>query len=144
MVLLKLKTEKYNSHQNKIPFLINNIHINKIVVSNKVSFNKKGFKYFTGYKDDKRIDLYVYLFQKWVHLGHILIKLNTYNKTVIYNNNKICSQYIYLLVILIDSVFKINKNYYPQVYFKQCKYDVKEEKISTILVIIIWNFIIFW
>ena len=63
-MLLKLKTEKYNSHQNKIPFLINNIHINKIVVSNKVSFNKKGFKYFIGYKDDKRIDLYVYLFQK--------------------------------------------------------------------------------
>ena len=78
-----------------------------------------------------------------MHIGHILIKLNTYNKTVIYNNNKICSQYIYLSVILIDSVFKINKNYYPQVYFKQCKYDVKEEKISTILVIIIWNFIIF-
>ena len=143
MVLLKLKTEKYNSHQNKSRFLINNIHINKIVVSNKVSFNKKGSEYFIGYKDDKRIDLYVYLFQKWVHIGHILIKLNTYNKTVIYNNNKICSQYIYLSVILINSVFKINKNYYPQVYFEQCKYAVKEEKISTILVIIIWNFTIF-
>ena len=29
--------------------------INKAVVSNKVSFEKKGFKYFTGYKDAKKI-----------------------------------------------------------------------------------------
>ena len=38
--------------------------INKIVVSNKVSFCKKGFKYFIGYKDAKKLDLYVYFSQK--------------------------------------------------------------------------------
>ena len=32
-----------------------NIYINKIVVSNKVSFGKKRFKYFLGYKYAKRI-----------------------------------------------------------------------------------------
>ena len=32
----------------------------KIVVSNKVSFGKKGFKYFIGYK----LDLHVYFYQK--------------------------------------------------------------------------------
>ena len=31
------------------------IHINKIVQSNKVSFEKKRFKYFIGYKDAKRV-----------------------------------------------------------------------------------------
>ena len=31
------------------------IDICKIVVSNKISFNKKGFKYFNGYKDTKNI-----------------------------------------------------------------------------------------
>ena len=41
-----------------------NIDINKIVVSNKISFSKKGFKYFVGYKDDTKIDLYAYFFQK--------------------------------------------------------------------------------
>ena len=29
--------------------------INKILVSNEVSFGKKGFKYFIGYKDAKKI-----------------------------------------------------------------------------------------
>ena len=36
-------------------FYKKNIDINKIVVSNKVSFGKKGFKYFIGYKDARKI-----------------------------------------------------------------------------------------
>ena len=35
------------------PISIKNVHIDKIVVPNKVPFGKKGFKYFTGYKDAK-------------------------------------------------------------------------------------------
>ena len=38
-----------------------NIDINKIVVSNKVSFGKKGFKYFIGYKDAKIRPLCIFL-----------------------------------------------------------------------------------
>ena len=47
--------EKYKFHQHKVPILINNIDINRIVVSNKVSFGKKDFTYFISYKDAKRI-----------------------------------------------------------------------------------------
>ena len=36
------------------PYSINNKDITKIVVSKKVSFSKKGFKYFAGYKDGKK------------------------------------------------------------------------------------------
>ena len=43
---------------------MNNIDINKIVASNKVFFGKKGFKYFVGYKNAKKLDLYVYFLQK--------------------------------------------------------------------------------
>ena len=43
--------EKYKFYQDKSPILINNVNINKIVVSNKFSFGKKDFKYFIGYKD---------------------------------------------------------------------------------------------
>ena len=32
-----------------------NIDINKIVVSNKIFFGKKGLRYFVGYKDSKKI-----------------------------------------------------------------------------------------
>ena len=44
--------------QYKNPILEDNIDINKILVSNKVSFGKKHFKYFIGYKDAKKLDLY--------------------------------------------------------------------------------------
>ena len=42
-------------HQHKGPTSIKNIDINKIVICNKVSFGKKEFKYFIGYKDAKKI-----------------------------------------------------------------------------------------
>ena len=41
------------------------LHLNKIVVSNKVSFGKEGFKYFIGYKDAKI---------------RFLLKMNAYKK----------------------------------------------------------------
>ena len=48
-----------------------------------------------------------------------------------FQNNKIPkehSQCICLLVILINSVFRTGNNYYPQVFFKECKYVIKEKK----------------
>ena len=39
---------------NKIPILINNMNINKIVVSNKIFSGKNSLKYFIGYNDAKR------------------------------------------------------------------------------------------
>ena len=45
-----------------------------MVVSNKVSFGKKGFKYFTGYKHDQKMDIYVYFSQKWVNIEETSLK----------------------------------------------------------------------
>ena len=53
--------EKQKFHQHKRPILIKNIDINKIVLSNKVSFGKKGFKYCIGYKNAKTIPLCIFL-----------------------------------------------------------------------------------
>ena len=39
--------------------------------------------------------------------------------------------FICLSVILINSVFKIDKNYYPQVYLEKCKFVFKEPKLSN-------------
>ena len=50
-----IKIQKQKIHQYKGTISIKNIDINKIVVSNKASFSEKGFKYFIGYKDDKKI-----------------------------------------------------------------------------------------
>ena len=70
MAILELK------NKNLRPILINNIDINNIVISDKVSFGKEGFKYFTGYKDAKKLDLHVYFFQNLVHIEETLMKLN--------------------------------------------------------------------
>ena len=48
-----IEIEKQKFHQHKRPVSIKNIAINKIVVSNKISICKKGFKYSIGYKDAK-------------------------------------------------------------------------------------------
>ena len=58
---------------------------------------------------------------------------NFYNGKVNTNfhNNKIPkegSKFICLSVILIDSVFRTSKNYYPQVFLEECKYVVWEKK----------------
>ena len=50
--------------------------VNEIVVSNKIPFGKSEFKYFIGYKDTKKLDLYVYFSQKWMHIEKTLMKLN--------------------------------------------------------------------
>ena len=50
-------------------------------------------------------------------------------KSINFHNNKMWkygSQYICLSVILIDFVFKMGKNYYPQ----ECKYIVKEKQMT--------------
>ena len=49
----EIKKQKF--HQPKSIISINNINIKKIVESDKVSFDKKGFKHFIGYKDSKKI-----------------------------------------------------------------------------------------
>ena len=55
---------------NKSPISINNIDVNKIVVSNKVSLSKTSFKSFIDYRDAKTIR----------PLCIFLIKMSTYRK----------------------------------------------------------------
>ena len=47
--------DKHKFHQYKRLISKKYIAINKIIVSNKVSFGKKGFKYFISYKGAKQI-----------------------------------------------------------------------------------------
>ena len=42
---------------------------------------------------------------------------------------------ISLSIVLIDSLFKIGKNYYPQVSLEECKYIVKEKKRQAITLV---------
>ena len=52
------------------------------------------------------------------------------NKTT-FTNDKIPKErnhYVCIAAINIDSVMKINRKVYPQVYLEQCKYKLKEKK----------------
>ena len=52
--------QEYQLYESSIS--IDDKTINEIVVCNKLPFGKQGFKYFTGYKDTKKIDLYACIF----------------------------------------------------------------------------------
>ena len=43
---------------------------------------------------------------------------------------KECSHCICLLVVLVDSIFRTGKNYYSQVFLKECRYIVKEKEVT--------------
>ena len=65
---------------------------------------------------------------------YIKTKIKSYKGKINTNfhNNKLPkegSQCICLSVILINSVFRTGKSYYPQVFLEECKYVVKEKKI---------------
>ena len=42
-------------------------------------------------------------------------------------------EYECISCISVDSVIKLEKKYYPQVYLKLCKYKVKERKIKSLI-----------
>ena len=70
--------EEYEFHQYKSPISTNDIDINKIVVSSKFLFGKQDFKYFVGYIDFEKIDLYACSGQKWLYIKEILMKIDVF------------------------------------------------------------------
>ena len=42
-------------------------------------------------------------------------------------------QYTYISCITIDSVLRVNKENYPQVYLKQCKYKMKKRELKSFI-----------
>ena len=64
---------------------------------------------------------------------YLKTKIKSYNRkfnTNFYNNKipKESYQCIYLSVILVDSVFRTDENYYPQMFLEECK-CVREKKM---------------
>ena len=49
-----IEVEKQIFHSHKKPISIYDVNIDKIVISNKVSCGKRGFKYFIGYENSSR------------------------------------------------------------------------------------------
>ena len=62
--------EKHIFYQQKNQILIYNVDINNILVSNKASFGKKGFRFFICFKDGKKVR----------PLGILLPKIGAYRR----------------------------------------------------------------
>ena len=59
-----IKIEICKFHYSKYAIKVNNLGVNKVIISKRVSFCKKGFKYFIGYKDDKKVKPLCIMFPK--------------------------------------------------------------------------------
>ena len=50
----------------------------------------------------------------------------------LFSDNKIPKEgnhYICIATICIDSILKVDKKHYPQVYLEQCKYEIKNREL---------------
>ena len=70
---------------------------------------------------------------------YLKAKIKSYNGKINTNfhNDKIPkegSQCICLSVILINSVFRTSKNYYPEMFLEECKYVVKWKNMSKYII----------
>ena len=66
---------------------------------------------------------------------YVKTKIKSYKRKINTNfhNDKISKEDSHcacLSVILIDSVLKMSKNYYPQAFVEECKYIVKEKEVT--------------
>ena len=69
---------------------------------------------------------------------YIKTKIKTYGDSVITNfhNKNISKENApckYLSIIMLDSVIKAKKKYYPETLFKECKYEQKSIKIESLI-----------
>ena len=60
MLFGAIAIDKCKCHYPKNPIYTDEVDIGKILISNKVSFGKTGYKYFTGYKNNDKVN--------WLHL----------------------------------------------------------------------------
>ena len=43
------------------------------------------------------------------------------------------ASYKCLSLIMLDSVIRVNKSYYPQTLFEECKYEIKKNKMENLI-----------
>lgn len=70
------RINKRKFHYTKTPVWINNEDIHKTLVSDKIAFGKKNYKYFIRYKDGRRISHLCIMLPEMSRYVKMLMKLN--------------------------------------------------------------------
>ena len=142
-----IKVNKKEFHKSKQAIDLDSIITDKIVISDKFRHNEENFKCFIDYQEDEMIkplciilpqaNSYIKYFENGGKNMSFLIKndeereFNGDIQTNVLGNGlpKENMYYACIACIAVDSVFKMSKKNYPQVYLEECKYKVK--KIHT-------------
>ena len=181
------KTNKSNFYKNKKLFNLNDIDVNKILLSKKESNGtKNSLKYLIGYNDGDvirplciilpQMTGYVKHFDSnktmsfkvsdnkllkkynkiWGKVGNLLNiefdselvygDVDKYIKTKIkmygdrvntnFQGKKVPKEnalYKCLSLIMLDSVIRVNKKYYPQTLLEECKYVIRKNKMENLI-----------
>ena len=183
------KINKKDFYNNKKQFNIEDIDINKILISKPETYENNMRKYVIGYNDNTisplqlflpkmigYLNVFKYVARKmyfftdnneflkrytaiWEKLSdlvnekfdsdpiynnkYINTKIRSYNNDIKTNfcnidnkNNKLSEKnkpYKCVSLISLDSVIKINKNYYPQTLLQECAYKLINKKVENII-----------
>ena len=175
------KINKSSFYKNKKLFSLNDIDVNKILVSKKESYGtKNSLKYFIGYNDGdvirplcillpQMIDYVKHFDSKliitkllkkynkiWERVGNLLnIKFDSetvYGDVDKYIKRKIKmfgdrvntnfqgkkvpkenASYKCISLIMLDSVIRVNKKYYPQTLLEECKYVIRKNNMENLI-----------
>ena len=154
--------EKSGFYKNKKVTRIDDIDVNKILVSKEEPYGtKNSFKYFIRYNDNDVIS-----FHKWPAMLENLKVIQQFplrlaiefdSKPVHDDNNKYIKTKIKIYtgsvitnfqgkkvpkekgpckclpIIMLDSVMNAKKNYYPQTLLKECKYEQEKIKMENVI-----------
>lgn len=71
-----IEIEKRKFHCSKDSVDVKHVVIDKVAISNQVSFSKKYFKYFIGFKNDEKVKLLCIMLPKRNQYAKVLMKLN--------------------------------------------------------------------
>ena len=180
---IRVNKKEFNKSKQPIDFM--SVNTEHIVTSGEFKHSDKGFKYFTGYQEDKivkpvciilpQISGYIKYFENGRKNMSLMVKddsvLNKYNEIwnkikeklsikfysePVYDQTYIKAKvrefdgkiktnflgneipkenmhYTCIACITIDSVMKMDKKNYPQVYLEECKYRVKKMQMSRFI-----------
>ena len=101
-------------YKNKKLFNMHDIDVNKILVSKeKSSGTKNSLKYFIGYNDDDVIR------PLCINLPQMIGYVKNFDKC--------------LSLIVLDSVIRVSKKYYPSTLLEECKYVIRKNKMENLI-----------
>ena len=147
------KIKKSDFYKNKKVAKIDDVDVNKILVSKEEPYGtKNSFKYFIGYNDNdvirplciklSQMTGYVRTFESNTTMSFKIKDIKT--KIIMYCDSmftnfqgkkmpKEKAPCKCLSIIMLDSVIKEKKKYYPQTLLEECKYDKEKIKMENLI-----------